>query len=237
MLFLIGKKVYAVIIIYRWIISAFAKVYLYKQFKQSFSFFFFFVIYKLVERWYRSLNRPNTADIPKGIDTQKLEEKERLTESKILVVLHPRGNMCCHVSRVLHFHFKLSCAIALKRWKRYDRFILPMGRQKLWLDENRGWCKSTLPLCHSNPDPFSKRMLSRLFGLYARPPGVSIPSFLLFHPLIFPRILLESRQKIRVSLRFSCSKKKRKKRNSSNDRIEHRMLELLFAFPILSFFR
>lgn len=94
-----------------------------------------------------------------------------------------------------------------------------MGRQKLWLDENRGWCKSTLPLCHSNPDPFSKRMLSRLFGLYARPPGVSIPSFLLFHPLIFPRILLESRQKIRVSLRFfSCSKKKRKKRNSSNDR-------------------
>lgn len=45
-----------------------------------------------------------------------------------------------------------------------------------------------------------------------------LPSFLLFHPLIFPRILLESRQKIRVSLRFSCSKKKRKKRNSSNDR-------------------
>lgn len=70
-----------------------------------------------------------------------------------------------------------------------------MGRQKLWLDENRGWCKSTLPLCHSNPDPFSKRMLSRLFGLYARPPGVSIPSFLLFHPLIFPRILLESETK------------------------------------------
>lgn len=70
-----------------------------------------------------------------------------------------------------------------------------MGRQKLWLDENRGWCKSTLPLCHSNPDPFSKRMLSRLFGLYARPPAVSIPSFLLFHPLIFPRILLESETK------------------------------------------
>ena len=104
-----------------------------------------------------------------------------------------------------------------------------MGRQKLWLDENRGWCKSTLPLCHSNPDPFSKRMLSRLFGLYARPPGVSIPSFLLFHPLIFPRILLESRQKIRVSLRFSCSKKKRQQLNrASNVGIVVRVSDPLF---------
>lgn len=67
-----------------------------------------------------------------------------------------------------------------------------MGRQKLWLDENRGWCKSTLPLCHSNPDPFSKRMLSRLFGLYARPPGVSITFLLTLPPAYFsadsPRI-------------------------------------------------
>lgn len=105
-----------------------------------------------------------------------------------------------------------------------------MGRQKLWLDENRGWCKSTLPLCHSNPDPFSKRMLSRLFGLYARPPGVSIPSFLLFHPLIFPRILLESRQKIRVSFCFfSCSKKKRQQLNrASNVGIVVRVSDPLF---------
>ena len=105
-----------------------------------------------------------------------------------------------------------------------------MGRQKLWLDENRGWCKSTLPLCHSNPDPFSKRMLSRLFGLYARPPGVSIPSFLLFHPLIFPRILLESRQKIRVSFCFFfCSKKKRQQLNrASNVGIVVRVSDPLF---------
>lgn len=101
-----------------------------------------------------------------------------------------------------------------------------MGRQKLWLDENRSWCKSTLPLCHSNPDPFSKRMLSRLFGLYARPPGVSIPFFLLFHP----RILLESRQKIRVSFCFfSCSKKKRQQLNrASNVGIVVRVSDPLF---------
>lgn len=145
--------------------------------------------------------------------------------------------MYCHVFRVLHFHifflhFKLSCAIALKRWKRYDSGSFYRWADKNYgLDENRGWCKSTLPLCHSNPDPFS---INECYpGCSGCMPGrlaYRLPSFLLFHPLIFPRILLESRQKIRVSFCFfSCSKKKRQQLNrASNVGIVVRVSDPLF---------
>lgn len=65
--------------------------------------------------------------------------------------------------------------------------------------------------------------------------------FLLFHPLIFPWILLESRQKYAISLRFLRSflprKRKKKKKTMQQRCIEYRMLELLFVLPILSFFQ
>lgn len=144
--------------------------------------------------------------------------------------------MYCHVFRVLHFHifflhFKLSCAIALKRWKRYDS-----GSFYRWADKNYGSTRIEVgvnPLCL-----FVTRTLTRFLnecypGCSGCMPGrlaYRLPSFLLFHPLIFPRILLESRQKIRVSFCFfSCSKKKRQQLNrASNVGIVVRVSDPLF---------
>lgn len=103
-------------------------------------------------------------------------------------------------------------------------------------------CKSTLPLCHSNPDPFLNECYPGCSG-YARPP-VSIPStpLLTLPPAYFsmdsPRIETKICDIFAFSPLFSSSKKEKKKKKTMQQRcIEYRMLELLFVLPILSFFQ
>lgn len=83
-------------------------------------------------------------------------------------------------------------------------------------------CKSTLPLCHSNPDPFLNECYPGCSG-YARPP-VSIPStpLLTLPPAYFsmdsPRIETKICHIFAFSPLFSSSKKeKKKKKRCSND--------------------
>ena len=146
--------------------------------------------------------------------------------------------MYCHVFRVLHFHifflhFKLSCAIALKRWKRYDSGSFYRWADKNYgLDENRGWCKSTLPLCHSNPDRFLNECYPGCSGcMPGRLAYRSLPSY--SSTRLFFRGFSSNRDKKYASPSVFFFARRRRGSNS----IEHRMLELLFAFPILSFFR
>lgn len=86
------------------------------------------------------------------------------------------------------------------------------------------WCKSTLPLCHSNPDPFLNECYPGCSG-YARPP-VSIPSTpLLTLPLAYfsadsRRIETKIRDIFPFSPLFSFSKKKKKKKRKTQQRCE-----------------